>query len=102
MSPERKLARVLVRFNHIASFVVNANHGVMRPAEKFCIADCIADCISLGIPQATVAIEMLKKLSRTKSLNRSEPLSRSLDPLRASNAFLACFSCGGDAVQVNI
>jgi hypothetical protein len=24
-----EIARVLVRFNHVASFIVNANHGVM-------------------------------------------------------------------------
>jgi hypothetical protein len=28
-SPLLKLARVLVRFNHVARFIVNANHSVM-------------------------------------------------------------------------
>jgi hypothetical protein len=28
-SPLFELARVLVRFNHIASVIVNANHGIM-------------------------------------------------------------------------
>jgi hypothetical protein len=27
--PLFEIARVLVRFNHIASFIVNANHGIM-------------------------------------------------------------------------
>jgi hypothetical protein len=27
-------ARVLVRFNHVASIIVNANHSVMRPVAK--------------------------------------------------------------------
>jgi hypothetical protein len=27
--PLFEIARVLVRFNHVASYVVNANHGVM-------------------------------------------------------------------------
>lgn len=35
-------------------------------------------------------------------LERSESLSHCLDPFRASNAFWACFSRRGDAVQVNI
>jgi hypothetical protein len=29
-----KSRRVLVRFNHIASIIVNANHGIMWTAEK--------------------------------------------------------------------
>jgi hypothetical protein len=28
-SPLSEIARVLLRFNHIASFIVNANHGAM-------------------------------------------------------------------------
>jgi hypothetical protein len=33
LSPLFELARVLVRFDHVAS-VSNANHGIMRTAEK--------------------------------------------------------------------
>jgi hypothetical protein len=29
-----KFARVLVRRDHIASFIINANHGIMRADEK--------------------------------------------------------------------
>jgi hypothetical protein len=29
VSPLFELARVLVRFNHVATFIVNANHSVM-------------------------------------------------------------------------
>ena len=29
-SPLFKLALVLVRFDHVASFILNANHGIMR------------------------------------------------------------------------
>jgi len=35
-----ELASVLVCFDHIASFIVNANHSVMRPAVDFGEADC--------------------------------------------------------------
>ena len=27
-----EIARVLVRFDYVASFIVNANHGIMRTA----------------------------------------------------------------------
>jgi hypothetical protein len=56
----------------------------------------------LTIPQATVAIEMVKKLSHRRPLDCSEFLRPLPWRLRASNAFWTCFSRGGDAVQVNI
>jgi hypothetical protein len=31
-----KIARLLVCFDHVARFIANANHGVVRPAEKLC------------------------------------------------------------------
>ena len=31
---------VLVRFNHVASGIVNANRGMISPAEKLGLADC--------------------------------------------------------------
>jgi hypothetical protein len=48
------LESVLVRLDHVASFIVDADHGVMRTAEKLGVADCIADCVWLAVPQATV------------------------------------------------
>jgi hypothetical protein len=44
---------VLVRFNHVASFIVNTKHSMMGAAEGFCVADCIGDCVWLAVPQAT-------------------------------------------------
>jgi hypothetical protein len=32
---------MLVRFDHIATFKVNAHHSIMETAEKFCILNCI-------------------------------------------------------------
>jgi hypothetical protein len=29
LCPFREIARVLVRFDHVASVIVNANHGIM-------------------------------------------------------------------------
>jgi hypothetical protein len=42
---------VLVRFDDIASFIVNANHGIMRPAEKLRVTDCIRGYIRPGVPE---------------------------------------------------
>ena len=38
-----EIALVLVRLNDIASRIVNANHGIMRPAAMLRVADCIRD-----------------------------------------------------------
>jgi hypothetical protein len=40
-----KIPNVLVRFDHSARFIENANHDGMRATEKFCVTDCVADCI---------------------------------------------------------
>ena len=48
-----ELTCLFVRFNHVASFIVNANHSVMRAAVKLRVADCVADCVRLAVPQAT-------------------------------------------------
>jgi hypothetical protein len=39
---------LFVRFDHVASRIVNANHGIMRPAETFSISDGV---IGLVVPQ---------------------------------------------------
>ncbi len=41
-SPLFEIARVLVRLDHVASFIVNANHGIMRTAVEFRVSDCVA------------------------------------------------------------
>ena len=46
-----EIARMLVRLDHVARFIVNANHGVVRPAAKLRVADCIADRVWLAIPE---------------------------------------------------
>ena len=42
-SPVFEITHVLVRFDHVARFIVNANHGVMRAAVEFGVIDYIAD-----------------------------------------------------------
>jgi len=39
-SPLFEIARVLVRFAHVASGIVNANRDIMRAAAVHCVADC--------------------------------------------------------------
>jgi hypothetical protein len=44
---------VLVRFDHIARFIVNANHSVMWTAAMLRVADCVVDRIRFAVPQPT-------------------------------------------------
>jgi hypothetical protein len=44
-SPFSEIALVLVRLNHVARFIVNANHCIMRLAIEFRVVDWIADCL---------------------------------------------------------
>ena len=44
---------MLVRFNHVVQFIVNADHSILRAAAVLGIADCIPDCVRFAIPQAT-------------------------------------------------
>ena len=37
-----EIARVLVRFDRVASFIINANHSVMRTTEKLLTRKCFA------------------------------------------------------------
>jgi hypothetical protein len=48
-----ELAGLLVRVDHVARLIVNANHSIMRAAEKLRVPDCVRDCIRLAVPQAT-------------------------------------------------
>ena len=48
-SPLFEIARVLVPFDHLARLVVNANHSIMRTAEKLGLADCFAHSIRFAI-----------------------------------------------------
>jgi hypothetical protein len=47
-SPRFEIVRVLVCLDHVATFIVNANHGVLRTAEKLSVVDCVADLIRLA------------------------------------------------------
>jgi hypothetical protein len=48
-----ELALVLVRLDHVASIIVNANDCIVRAAVKLRVADCIADRVWLAISQPT-------------------------------------------------
>jgi hypothetical protein len=38
-------ALVLVRLDDVASFIVNANHCIVRTAVELGVADCVQDCV---------------------------------------------------------
>jgi hypothetical protein len=44
---------VLVRFDHVSSFIVNANHSIVRTAEKLGVADCVRDRVWITVPEPT-------------------------------------------------
>jgi hypothetical protein len=46
-SPFFEIALVFVRLDHVASVIVNADHGMM------CVSNCIRDGIGIAIPQPT-------------------------------------------------
>ena len=48
-----EIALVLVRFDHVARRIVNANHGIMRATALRRVSDCIYDRIRAAVPQAT-------------------------------------------------
>jgi hypothetical protein len=50
VTPLLEIARMPVRFDHLASGIINANHSIMWATEKLCVPYCT---IRLGVPQAT-------------------------------------------------
>ena len=52
MGPLFELASVLVRLNHVASFIVNANHSIVRATVIFRVDDCIRDGIRPTTPES--------------------------------------------------
>jgi hypothetical protein len=49
ISPLFEIARVVVCFKHVARFIVNADHSIVRGAVEL----GVIDCVRLAIPQAT-------------------------------------------------
>ena len=47
-SPLPELARVLVRFDHVARIIVNANDGIMRAAVERCAVGLLAHSLDFG------------------------------------------------------
>ena len=52
-SPLYELAFVLVRFDHVASIIVNGITGSCDRLENLGVVDCVADCIRPDVPQPT-------------------------------------------------
>ena len=44
---------VLVRLDHVACFIVNANQGIVLMAAMFGVSDCVRNRILITIPEPT-------------------------------------------------
>jgi hypothetical protein len=62
-----------VCLDHVGSFIVNANHGIMRTAVKLGKADGVADCVWPGVPQWTVWQHIGDKIAAAFSFARAGP-----------------------------
>jgi hypothetical protein len=50
---------VLVRLDHVASIIVNADHGIMSAAAEFCVVDCGLDAAtSIGDTREATGAKM--------------------------------------------
>jgi uncharacterized protein (UPF0212 family) len=49
-----EIAGVLVRLDHVASVIVNANHGIVRATVKLRVFDSVAHRIRPIVPQPTI------------------------------------------------
>jgi hypothetical protein len=47
------MAFLFVLLDHVASLIVNANHGIMRATAMLSVSDCIRDRIRTVVAQAT-------------------------------------------------
>ncbi|PYK49609.1 MAG: hypothetical protein DME20_06500 [Verrucomicrobia bacterium] len=61
---------MLVRLDHVARFIVNANHSIVRAAAKLRVVNCVADRVWLAIPQPTNG-----NLSEIRSTPRSSGIA---------------------------
>jgi len=52
------MTSALVRFDHGASSIVNANHSIVWPAAKLCVVNCVADCVWLALPGVDSGIDI--------------------------------------------
>jgi hypothetical protein len=56
ISLRERAGLVFVHFDRFASFIENANQGIMGAAVKLGVDDCIADSIRLAIPWPTASL----------------------------------------------
>jgi hypothetical protein len=61
---------VLLRFDHIASFVVNANHGILWATEKLRVANMLLNGQTLELA-VTASCEILLPFSQAPNSNTS-------------------------------
>ena len=65
-----ELTSGLVRLDHVAGLIVNANHGIVRSAEKLCVIDGVA--ARVRSPRAVISVGgtdgIGEEVGRTRSM----------------------------------
>ena len=67
-----EIALVLVRLDHVASRIVNANHSIMRAAAVKRVSDCVVDGVRFGIPQATEWERISEQINAASIFSQSD------------------------------
>jgi hypothetical protein len=52
-SPFPEIVLEFVRFDNVASAIVNTDHSIVSTAVKLRVTDCVADRVGFAIPQST-------------------------------------------------
>ena len=71
-----------MRFDHIASRVVNVNHGIVRPAVMLRVTDCVGDTLSIAIPQPPEWQRIGDEIKAAMIFARTDFLAAALFPFR--------------------
>ena len=69
--------RLFVRLDHVARLIVNANHAVIRAAEKLCMADCVSDSMPMYdvATRASCADPLQPLVGRPRATGARKPYS---------------------------
>jgi hypothetical protein len=79
-----------VRLDHVASFIVNANHGIM----------CVRNCVSLAVPQATKRKRIANEIDAAFIFARAHFVSvRGIIAAASGLAGISCIPSGFQGVS---
>jgi hypothetical protein len=57
--------RVLMRFDHVASIIVDANHSIVVTGCKLCVADCVAAQVWINAGHGTPTLISVAGMNRS-------------------------------------